>query len=131
MTPAELKTYRESLGLTLQWLADNSNVKLRTAQYWESGRMSVPLDVSERLSKLDQQFSKAADYAVQIAHENVTAQDSMPDNVVLYRYRTEDELWQARPDMQGLPVTSHAALLNRCRLALEADGFIVRIEYAT
>ena len=53
MTPAELKTIRESLGLTVQWLADRAGVKLRTVQYWESGRSGVPADVSELLLRID------------------------------------------------------------------------------
>lgn len=47
MTPAEFKTIRESLGLTAQWIAENAGVKLRTAQYWEAGRMAVPVDVEQ------------------------------------------------------------------------------------
>ena len=50
---AQLKTLRESLGLTLQWVADAANVKLRTAQYWEAGRMSVPKDIIEKLMEVE------------------------------------------------------------------------------
>lgn len=38
-------------------------------------------------------------------------------------------LHAARPDMAGLPVTAHAALLARVRLALMARGQAVVIEY--
>jgi hypothetical protein len=50
--------------------------------------------------------------------------------VRLYRYRDDESLWQARPDMHGLPVTAHAALLARVRLELLARGQAVTIEYA-
>ena len=51
--------------------------------------------------------------------------------VRLYRYRDDAALHAARPDMDGLPVTAHAALLARVRLALLARGQAVVIEYAT
>ena len=41
MTSAELKTTRESLGLTADWLAKKAGVQLRTVRYWESGRNAV------------------------------------------------------------------------------------------
>lgn len=47
MTSAQLKALRESLGLSQQWLADQSNVQKRTVAYWESGRNQVPEDVSD------------------------------------------------------------------------------------
>jgi hypothetical protein len=50
--------------------------------------------------------------------------------VRLYRYRDEAALHAARPDMAGLPVTAHASLLARVRLALLARGQAVVIEYA-
>ncbi len=47
MTPAELKTLRESsLGLSAQWLADRAGVLQRSVQYWEAGRSRVPEDVA-------------------------------------------------------------------------------------
>jgi hypothetical protein len=53
-----------------------------------------------------------------------------PEVVRLYRYRDDAALHAARPDMDGLPVTAHAALLARVRLALLARGQAVVIEYA-
>ena len=46
------------------------------------------------------------------------------------RYWDDAALHAARPDMDGLPVTAHAALLARVRLALLARGHAVVIEYA-
>ena len=40
------------------------------------------------------------------------------------------ELWERRPDMAGLPVTCHAALLARARRLLSAAGFRVVIAWA-
>lgn len=38
MKPAELKTIRESLGLTIRDIAAIGNVSPRTVQNWENGR---------------------------------------------------------------------------------------------
>lgn len=130
MTPAELKTLRESLGLPVQWLAEQAGVQRRSVEYWESGRSRVPDDVAERLLALDQQFAEATRQALAVVDEQTAAQGQAPRTVYLYRYRDEAALWAARPDMQGLPVTAHAALLARVRLALLASGQAVAIEYA-
>jgi DNA-binding XRE family transcriptional regulator len=46
MTSAELKTLRESLGLSVSWLAAQVGVNERTVNYWESGKTSVPAKVA-------------------------------------------------------------------------------------
>lgn len=130
MSPAELKTIRESLSLTAQWLADHVGVKLRTVQYWEAGRAPVPDDVAELLLQIDAQFAEATRHALAVVDEQTAKQGQPPETVRLYRYRDDAALWEARPDMRGLPVTAHAALLARVRLELLARGQAVAIEYA-
>lgn len=130
MTPAELKTIRESLGLTAQWLADRAGVLQRSVQYWEAGRSRVPEDVAELVSRIDAQFAEATRQALAVADEQTAKQGHPPEVVRLYRYRDDAALWEARPDMDGMPVTAHAALLARVRLAMLARGQAVVIEYA-
>lgn len=130
MTPAELKTIRESLGLPVQWLAERANVQRRTVEYWEAGRSPVPSDVAALILKIDGQFAEATRQALAVVDEQTEKQGQPPETVRLYRYRDDAELWQARPDMRGLPVTAHAALLARVRSALLARGQSVAIEYA-
>lgn len=130
MTPAELKTLRESLGLPVQWLAERANVQRRSVEYWEAGRSRVPDDVADLLLQIDAQFAEAARQALAVVDEQTAKQGQPPETVRLYRYRDDDALWAARPDMHSLPVTAHAALLARVRLALLARGQVVTIEYA-
>ena len=130
MTPAELKTIRESLGLPVQWLAERANVQRRTVEYWEAGRSPVPSDAAALILKIDGQFAEATRQALAVVDEQTEKQGQPPETVRLYRYRDDAELWQARPDMRGLPVTAHAALLARVRSALLARGQSVAIEYA-
>lgn len=131
MTPAELKTIRESLGLSAQWLADRAGVLQRSVQYWEAGRSRVPEDVAELVLRIDAQFTEATRQALAVVDEQTARQGHPPEVVRLYRYRDDAALHAARPDMDGLPVTAHAALLARVRLALMARGQAVVIEYAT
>ena len=130
MSPAELKTIRESLGLSAQWLADRAGVLQRSVQSWEAGRSRVPDDVAELLLKLEAQFAEATRQALAVVDEQTAKQGQPPETVRLYRYRDDAALHAARPDMAGLPVTAHAALLARVRLALLARGQAVVIEYA-
>ena len=67
--------------------------------------------------------------ALEQAQALATAHGS-PQDVTLYRYDTDAELWERRPDMAGLPVTCHAALLARARRLLSAAGFRVVIAWA-
>lgn len=129
MTPAELKTIRESLGLPLQWVADQARVKLRTAQYWEQGRNAVPQDVADMMNGLDEQFWQlVADYLTQVK-EIADEDGALPEEVVLIRYRTDADLWKFHPDFRPIPAGAHAALLSRTRRALWEIGVPSIIEY--
>mgnify|MGYP001434185880 FL=1 len=129
MTPAELKTLREACGLPQSWLAHQAQVNERTVRYWESGKSSVPDDVAALISRIDTQLDTAARGALEQAQALATAHGE-PQDVTLYRYDTDAELWERRPDMAGLPVTCHAALLARARRLLSAAGFRVVIAWA-
>ena len=128
MTPAEFKTMRESLGLTAQWIADNACVKLRTAQYWEAGRMAVPADVAGMLDRIDKTLESTVAQAV--AHiDDLSEQHGAPAEITLVRYRTDADLWRFRPDMKPLPATTHAAMLSRLRRALWSRSIPSVIEF--
>ncbi len=69
MTPAELKTLRETLGLSAQWLADRAGVLQRSVQYWEAGRSRLPDDVAELILRIDAQFTEATRQALAVVIE--------------------------------------------------------------
>ena len=129
MTPAELKTLREACGLPQSWLAQQAKVNERTVRYWESGKSSVPDDVAALIARIDAQLDTAASGALDQAQALATDHGS-PQVVTLYRYDADAELWERRPDMTGLPVTCHAALLAQTRRLLSAAGFRVAIDWA-
>ena len=129
MTPAELKTLREACGLPQSWLAHQAQVNERTVRYWESGKSSVPDDVAALITSIDVTLDTAATGALDQAHALATALGA-PQAIDLYRYSADEELWAARPDMAGLPVTCHAALLARARRLLRTADFAVVIAWA-
>ncbi len=132
VTPAELKTLREGLGLTIGDLAVLAGVSERTARYWESGqqgRATAPPDVAQMVWEIDRQVTAAAieTRTMFLAQANETGEQ--PRQVVLLRYRENVHLWQFQPEMRPLPVATHGAMLTRCRLALQEIGVEARIIY--
>ena len=131
MTPAEFKTIRESLGLPLQWVADQAQVELHTAQRWETERNAIPQDVATMLLGLDEQFWQlVADYLNQVKEiAEDEDEDALPDEIVLIRYKTDADLWKFHPDFKPIPANAHAVLLARTRRALWEIGMPSIIEY--
>ena len=121
MTPAELKTLRESLGLTTAWVAEQSDVTERTVKYWEAGRSNIPDSVSSMLTEIDLKLDQTA--------VEVAGHASRDATVVLSRYRNNEDLWSEYPDMEPLTVTTHAVLLQRTLKLLTAAGIDASIEY--
>ncbi|WP_424195577.1 helix-turn-helix domain-containing protein [Ampullimonas aquatilis] len=128
MNPAEFKTLREALGLTLNWVAEQAGVGIRTCQYWESGRSEPPADVVEMLQRLDAQIDRVVVETVD-AYVDVSDENGEPVDIELYRYRENIDLWSARPEMRPLPVTYHAAMVFRIAKALRNIGLTVSITY--
>lgn len=50
--PAELKTFREHLGLSDETLAKELGVSSRTVRHWEEGRYTIPAGVADNLAAL-------------------------------------------------------------------------------
>jgi DNA-binding XRE family transcriptional regulator len=110
MTAAELKTYREALGLSAQWLANKVGVSHRSVCYWESGKARVPSDVAELIITLTNSIYRYADEAIkQVSTIAIAA--GIPGQINLLRYKTDEDLHRYRPDFKGLPVATHAAML--------------------
>ncbi len=131
MTPAELKTNREALGLTVGWLAEQAGVGERTVRYWESGRNQVPDDVAALIGRIESQTRTMVSNALAQVDEVMRAQGGEPEAVDLRRYASDAELWRNHPGFKPLPATWHAATLARIARALESRGVTSVIEYAS
>ncbi|MDD3757721.1 MAG: DUF1870 family protein [Advenella sp.] len=129
MTPAEMKTIRESLGLSAQWVANQAGVKLRTVQYWESGRNAVPDDVAQMLIGIDGQLWGIVAQAVDQIRQAADEAGALPEQLDLIRYRKDEDLWHFQPEFSPLPATCHAMLLSRLIREIEPLKIPVRIIY--
>ena len=114
MNSATLKTMREACGLSVTDLAKlipslkapGETVKERTVQYWEKGRNNIPDDVAETIQNIDAELNLMVD-----SYMEALPKDSY--SVTLYRFKDVEDFWRLYPKMANLPVTCHAAMLNR------------------
>ncbi len=130
MTPAELKTNREALGLPVSWLAAQAEVSERTVRYWESGRNQVPEDVVDIIEHVEAVARDFVDQALTVVAEATAEHSGPPEVIDLRRFATDAELWRQHPEVRPLPATWHAACLARIARELEARGIPAVIEYA-
>jgi transcriptional regulator with XRE-family HTH domain len=105
MSPAELKTWREAVGLSSTNLADLIGVETRAVNRWEAGTNTMPPGVSEGLQALRKSIGATMDT---LRHQLLAERPA-----VLYRFREPIDmkhharaLWDA-----GLSVQGHAAVL--------------------
>jgi transcriptional regulator with XRE-family HTH domain len=120
--PAELKTLREAVGLSVPDLASLTKVQERTVRYWESGRNSVPDDVAETVLKIDEMLDAIVENSLATVRDLIKNAGE-PEEVVLLRYRENADLWRFLPEFKPLPATTHAAMLARLRGEL-ADMYV-------
>lgn len=126
MNGAELKTIRESLGLSLQWLANKAGVTHRSAAYWEAGS-KIPDDVIKLVLSLEKSVNDAVANALMSIIDVSESQQSLPERIVLVRYRTDEDLWRFRKDMADLPTTFHAAILYKLRTEITKTGIACNV----
>lgn len=134
MTGAELATWREFAGLSREDLAHLAGVQPRTVKHWESGRAGVPADVQAIAQQAAYAVRTAAAHALRVIDQQARAAapaagrtmplSSQPDStahatpgatpgdVVLMRYRTDEDLHRHRPDMRGMPCGMHGAIVR-------------------
>lgn len=127
MTGAELRTLRDSLGLSAEQVAGMAGVKGRTVQRWEVDDWPVPQDVAELLQRLDALLERAMLGAVDGLQAAQAGRGAPQEEVVLLRYRSAEDLARYRPGMAELPPAVHGALIDRVRLAFARLGVASRI----
>lgn len=123
MHPAEFKTLREAVGLSISTLVKVIDVDERSIRKWESGKKKLPVDVIESLVGIDQLITDTAERAF------VEFQKDPKDSVVLERYIEEEDYLNAHPEFEGLPITTYSVVLFRLRQKYMDLGIPVSIEY--
>lgn len=123
MHPAEFKTLREAVGLSISTLVKVIDVDERSIRKWESGKKKLPADVIESLVGIDQLITDTTERAF------VEFQKDPKDSVVLERYIEEEDYLNAHPEFEGLPITTYSVVLFRLRQKYMDLGIPVSIEY--
>lgn len=85
MTPAEFKSTRESLHLTVKWLASHMHVRRQSVQRWENGRFPIPDTVEMAMHDLEVLTQTSIDKGVQdrkkvlhVPMQDLGPEDDMP-----------------------------------------------------
>lgn len=102
MTPAELRTIRDALGVSADWVAGRARVTLRSVRSWESGRkgVAVPADVAAFMTAA---WAAQRDYT---RRETARIRATGPHRVTLLRYRSDQDLHTYAPHVL-LPAVAH------------------------
>lgn len=58
LTGAEVRTIREGLGVTAEWLADHLGIQTRTVQRWEAGQNQIAEFAADELLMLEAQVAE-------------------------------------------------------------------------
>lgn len=126
MTGAELQTLREGCNVSREEFAALVGVEARTVKHWENGRSGVPADVADVVQRIDYHVNQAVSgalVALHWLHERAPAGATLAD-MVLIRYRTAGDLAKYQPDMAGLPLGAHGAVVQRfCSAVRYLAGF--------
>jgi len=123
MTPAELKTTREALGLPTIWLAQQAKVNDRTVNRWESGIRPIPQEIIDIIIEAKRVHDEMAHQTLRFLQDaSVDHPDAEP---VLYRYRTDEEFWNVT-GKSIYPATFHARVLFEVQ---KRSNVAVRIEW--
>ena len=127
MHPAEFKTLRESLGLTISTLVKVIDVDERTLRKWESGKKQPPQGVVDNLVAFDDLVNKT------VAEIFTAHQESMKNGgqqgVVLERFVEAEDMAAAYPAFAALPTMTFGVVLFRVRQKFIDLGIPVSIIY--
>ncbi len=123
MHPAEFKTLREAVGLSISTLVKVIDVDERTLRKWESGKKKLPQGVIDSLVAVDTLLTTTANNLFD------SIQQTPQDSVVLYRFIDEEDLLNEHPEFEGLPMSSYGVVLFRAKQKLLDLGIPVSIEY--
>ena len=122
MNAAELRTLRLGCGLSVNDFRKiaispktGEPVEERTVRYWETGRFSVPEQVADAISTIDE---KLTDLATELAHEMWAGEKGYGEFTA---FKQAENFWKKFPNLKGMPLGCHYAMLNRARLLLEND----------
>jgi len=89
MTPAELKTTREALGLPTIWLANQAQVNDHTVNRWESGVRPIPQQIIDIIIEAKRVHGEMVHQGLRFLQDAMVEHPNV--ELVLHRYRTDEE----------------------------------------
>src|SRR5690554_6527590 len=127
MHPAEFKTLREPVGLSISTLVNVANVEEPISCTSESGKKHPPQGVVDSLEAIESLLNKTA--AEIVAQHQESMKDGGEQGVVLERFTKSEDLAAAYPAFAELPTTTFAVVLFRVRQKFIDLGVPVSIIY--
>ena len=108
-----MKDLRESLGLSVEWVAEQTGMSANSIKNIESGAKKAPQSVMNFLKQIDAMIDNSVNQVVEqiVKAERLTG--TLPEQLDLVRYNDDVDLWHYQPEFKPLPATCHAALINR------------------
>lgn len=125
MNGLELQARREALGMTHETLTKLLHTDDPAwLQNIEQSQMPVPEMVRTEIEMLEERYEDLLDLAILGIEE---AFDQGADEAVLYTYPTDEQLWQAQPDLDGTPAVLHRVACARA-VTMNPHPIEIRIE---
>lgn len=128
MHPAEFKTLREAVGLSISTLVKVIDVDERTIRKWESGKKKLPQGVIDSLLGINDLINQTV--AIIFAQHQESMKNGGQQGVVLERFVEQEDLLDAYPEFEGLPMMSYGVVLFRVRQKFIDLGVPVSIIYS-
>lgn len=117
MTPIELQSRREALGLSRPALADLLHVSQSALACWETGARPVPDVMDHALAEYEELMEQIIDQAVEAI--DALGNDHTP---VLNVCGSDRELTAAIPALDGLPAVIHRIAMARARVLASKEA---------
>lgn len=114
MNSIALRARREALGLSQGSLASLLGVSQAAIARWESGGRAIPSTLDEEIAVQEEIVEQLVDHAVQV----IDYAEGEPTALIVYL--RDSELWEAHPEMMGVPAVLHRVAMARARAM--ADG---------
>lgn len=108
-----MKELRESLGLSVEWVAEQAGMSANSIKNIESGEKAAPQVVIDLLKQIDGMIDSSVNQATEQIAEAERLTGALPEQLDLVRYNNDADLWRYQPEFKPLPATCHAALINR------------------
>ena len=121
LSPEEFKALRESVGLTVEGLAQLGDVEPSEILAWESGKKPILGEAKATLLQMEKRLEREVDGIRKLLAEKKNAGNgehflSMP------RFKSDEDYWAYYPQDLYIPVTHYYEMLNRIEKVLLEVG---------